>query len=155
VEAYGEFSRERRRKNYIDSALGKGGFQLNRGQIAQNQPHSWMPDPEVADQIGKKGICRCAAKTNRDASHFAACGPSNGFNSPVRLLQRAERLGIKDLSFWREFNGSAGSPEKFDADFVFQIGKRLANGSLRDVQLARSLPKALRLNNRNEVSQMT
>jgi hypothetical protein len=92
-----------------------------------------MPSPEVADQIWKKGICRCAAKANRDASHFAACGPPNGFNSPVRLLQRAERLGIKDLSFWGELKASAGSPEKFDADFVLQIGKRLANGSLRDV----------------------
>jgi len=86
-------------------------------------------------------------------AYFSLGSALGSCNGPLRLRERLNCFFIEDLPLRSKPSHAAVPRKKFDTKLAFKIGYGLTDGRLGNIQVPRSLPIPLPLDNRCENSE--
>src|SRR5262249_52018149 len=146
----GEFSSE----SEVNQSSLKSGFLLHRRKFLETQFYARVSRLVITYQTGKKGARSRAEKTNRQLSNLSFRRTSGRIHGNLCLRERTDRFRIEDFAFRCELHGTLRPLEQLQPKLLLQIGHRLADSRLRNINLPGGLTITLPLHDGGEVSKV-
>ena len=128
---------------------------LRRAHLVEREFDVRVELAVLADDAREKTSRAPQEEPDAERADLAEKRPVRDFDGAIGSEQRFARLGEEQLTVRRQAGAASGAIQQRPADLALKIGDLLADGGLRDMELAAGFAETAVVGDRAEVAQMS